>query len=73
MYTKLKKYGRVEESAIYGDELSDSAIRATHMLLHQAMDYAVREKLILENPTNGTKIPKVNYAPMKVLDDAQLD
>lgn len=73
MYVKIKKSGRVEEHAIHGDELSDSAVRSTHMLLHQAMDYAVRERLILENPTNGTKIPKVNYAPMKVLDDAQLD
>ena len=73
MYVQLKRSGRVEEHAIHGDELANSSVRSTHMLLHQAMDYAVKEKLILENPTNGTKIPKVDYAPMKVLDEAQLN
>lgn len=73
MYVKIKKSGRVEEHVLHGDELSDSSVRSTHMLLHQAMDYAVKEKLILENPTNGTRIPKLNYAPMKVLDEVQLN
>lgn len=72
MYVILKRSGRVEEHDIYGDSLSDSVVRTTHMVLHQALDYAVREKLILENPTKGTKIPKANYAPMKVLDEVQL-
>lgn len=73
MYVKLKKEGRMEEHPLYGDGLSDSMVRAVHMMLHQALDCAVKEKLILENPTKGTRIPKANYAPMKVLDDAQLD
>ena len=42
------------------------------MLLHEAMDVAVREHLILKNPTNGTTIPKCNYPPKQILTDAQL-
>ena len=41
--------------------LADSYIRKIHMLLH------------VKNPTEGTKIPKNNYAPMKILNEEQLD
>ena len=43
------------------------------MMLHQAMDAAVRERLIVKNPTEGTVIPKVNYAPKQILTEEQLD
>ncbi len=29
--------------------------------------------MIFKNPTEGTKIPKNNYAPMKILNEEQLD
>ena len=40
---------------------------------HQAMDAALRERLIVKNPTNGTIIPKVNYPPKQILSEEQLD
>ena len=54
-------------------ELSDSVVRGVHMMLHEALDTAVREHLIAKNPTNGTTIPKNNYAEKQVLVDEQLD
>ena len=73
MYNWLRENGRVEEHAQKGFRLADSSIRRIHMLLHQAMDVAVTERLIVKNPTNGTTIPKPNYAPKKILTDEQLD
>ena len=72
MYNGIKKNGRVNEHAEKGYELADSTVRRVHMMLHQAMDVAVREHLIVKNPTNGTTVPKPNYAPKQILTEAQL-
>ena len=53
--------------------LADSYIRKIHMLLHEMLDAAVTSRLIFRNPTDGTKIPKNNYAPKKILNEEQLD
>jgi len=42
------------------------------MMLHEALNTAVRERLIAKNPTNGTTIPKNNYAEKQILGDEQL-
>lgn len=73
MYNDIKKYGRVNEHPEKGTELSDSMIRKVHMMLHQAMDVAVKEHLIVKNPTEGTTIPKNNYAPKQILTEEQLN
>ena len=73
MYNTLKKKGRVNPDAEMGTTLADSTIRRTHMFLHEALDAAVRERLIARNPTNGTVIPKANYKDMQVFNDEQLD
>ena len=73
MYNWLRENGRVNEHYEKGNALSDSMIRSVHMLLHQAMDTAVRERLIVKNPTDGTVIPKANYAPKQILTEAQLE
>ena len=67
MYNWLRENGRVNEHYEKGNALSDSMIRRIHMMLHQAMDAAVREHLIVKNPTQGTVIPKTNYAPKQIL------
>ena len=41
------------------------------MLLHEIMEAAVLAHLISRNPTNGTSVPKNNYAPKKILTEAQ--
>lgn len=73
MYNWLRENGRVNEHYEKGNALSDSMIRSVHMLLHQAMDTAVRERLIVKNPTEGTVIPKANYAPKQILTETQLE
>ena len=73
MYNWLRENGRVNEHPERGNALSDSMVRSIHMMLHQAMDAAVLERLIVKNPTEGTVIPKVNYAPKQILTEDQLD
>ena len=72
-YNKIKKEGRVREHPIHGKALADSMVRGIHMMLHEALDMAVKERLIVKNPTNGTTVPKCNYAEKQVLCDSQLD
>lgn len=72
-YNKIKKEGRTKEHPIHGRKLSDSFVRRVHMMLHEALDTAVRERLIVKNPTNGTTVPKNNYAEKQILDDGQLE
>ena len=57
-YNKIKKEGRVREHPIHGKTLADSMVRGVHMMLHEALDVAVRERLLVKNPTNGTTVPK---------------
>lgn len=52
---------------------SGSLVRDAHLILHQAMDVAVKENLISKNPTNGTKIPKVEYKPKNILNETQME
>ena len=66
---KRKKVNKVGKNKT----LADSYIRKVHLLLHEALDAAVVSRLIFKNPTEGTKIPKNNYAPMKILNEEQLD
>lgn len=73
MYNWLRENGRVNEHYEKGNALSDSFIRRVHMMLHQALDAAVRERLIPKNPTEGTIIPKANYAPKQILTEEQLE
>lgn len=58
---------------LYGYELSNTMVRKVHMLLHQALDVAVKERLIVRNPTDGTTIPKKTTTEKQVLDDGQLE
>ena len=43
------------------------------MMLHEALDAAVKERLIAKNPTNGTTVPKCNYPEKQILGDDQLE
>ena len=42
-------------------------------MLHEALDMAVKERLLAKNPTNGTTIPKCNYPEKQILGDNQLE
>ena len=72
-YNKIKKEGRVRPHPIHGKTLADSMVRGVHMMLHEALDTAVKERLIAKNPTNGTTVPKCNYPEKQILGDDQLE
>lgn len=72
-YNKIKKEGRVKPTREGSYELADSMVRKIHMMLHEALDTAVSERLIAKNPTNGTTIPKNNYPEKQVLGNEQLE
>ena len=73
LYNWLRENGRVNEHYEKGNALSDSMVRSIHMMLHQAMDAAVRERIIVKNSTEGTAIPKNNYPPKQILTEEQLE
>lgn len=72
-YNTIKKNGRVKSDKKHGTELANSMVRKVHMMLHEALDIAVKQRLLVSNPTNGTTLPKNNYAPKQILNDEQLD
>ena len=72
-YNKIQKEGRVHPHPIHGHVLSDSMVRKIHMMLHEAMEVAVRERYIVRNPTDNTTIPKKTTTEKQVLDDSQLN
>ncbi len=72
-YNAVKKNGRVHQDKNGSNELADSMVRKIHMLLHEALETAVRQRLVVNNPTNGTTIPKNNYPAKQILNDEQLE
>ena len=72
-YNKIKRQGRVNEHHLHGKELSNTMVRKVHMVLHEALNVAVRERLIVRNPTIGTTIPKKTHTEKQVLCDSQLE
>ena len=47
-YNQIKKHGRVKPSRDGSYELADSMVRGVHMMLHEALDVAVKERLIAD-------------------------
>ena len=72
-YRAVQEHGRVHENADGSHALSPSTIRSLHGVFQQAMDAAVRERLIAQNPTEGVTLPKKEAVPKRILNDEQLD
>ncbi|HBH96151.1 MAG TPA: site-specific integrase [Ruminococcaceae bacterium] len=72
-YNTIKKNGRVHKDRNGSKELADSMIRKTHLILHEALDMAVKQRMLVSNPTNGTTVPKNNYKEKQILNDEQLE
>lgn len=67
-YKDLLENGRLREAQKEKKTgLSNSTVRGIHMMLHNALDRAVRERLILRNPTEDCIIPKLEKKEMKIL------
>ena len=68
LYKDLQENGRLRECQKRKQPgLSSSTVRGIHMMLHNALDRAVKERLILRNPTEDCIIPKLEKQEMKIL------
>ncbi|WP_418533903.1 tyrosine-type recombinase/integrase, partial [Gallintestinimicrobium sp.] len=73
LYKDLQEHGRLRE-AQKGKQpgLSDSTIRGIHTMLHNALDRAVKERLIMRNPADDCVPPKIPKHEMKILPPEQI-
>lgn len=74
LYRDLQENGRLREvqrSKNLG--LSNATVRGIHMMLHNALDRAVKERIILRNPTEDCIIPKLVKQEMKILHPEDMD
>ena len=68
LYRDLQENGRLREvQRAKKPGLSNATVRGIHMMLHNALDRAVKERLILRNPTEDCIIPKIEKQEMKIL------
>ena len=68
LYNDMKDHGRVREAQkAKNPGLSSSYVRGLHMMLHNCLDRARRERLILRNPTEDCIVPKTEKQEMKIL------
>ena len=73
LYRWVQEHGRVKKDPKIGYHLSPTTVRNLHRVLRQAMEKAVDERLIPQNPTDGVTIPKGETREMQVLDDDELE
>ena len=67
LYQDLRTHGKVCQNKNAGSSLSQKTVRNIHMMLHVALEQAVKEDLISKNPTDGCIAPKVEKKEMKVI------
>ena len=61
-YNNLQKSGRVQRKnfpELKDKSLSPRVVRGVHTLLHNCLEQAVAERLILTNPAQGCKLPQL--------------
>ena len=69
-YNNLQKSGRVQRKGfpeLKDKSLSPRVVRGIHTLLNNSLEQAVAERLILTNPAQGCKLPKLEKKEMKTL------
>ena len=69
-YNNLQKSGRVQRKnfpELKDKSLSPRVVRGIHTLLHNCLEQAVAERLILTNPAQGCKLPQLEKREMKIL------
>ena len=73
LYKDLREHGRLREAQKNKQPgLSDSTIRGIHTMLHNALDRAVKERLIVRNPADDCIPPKIPKHEMKILPPEQI-
>ena len=66
-YSYLKRSGRLIRVEKYGEGLSDRMVRSCHASCRTALEKAVTEGLIRQNPAIGCKLPPKKAKEMQVL------
>ncbi len=74
LYRKLLTSGRVEriEAEKQPKGLSAKTVRNINQVISSAMDLAVAQKIILENPTKACSLPRVEHKEMQTISAEQL-
>ena len=74
LYRKLMTKGRVEriESEHQPKGLSAKTVRNIHQVISSAMDFAVAQRIIPENPCKAVALPKVEHKEMQTIPAEQL-
>ena len=68
LYKDLLENGRArEQQRKKKPGLSGSTVRGVHIMLHGALDRAVKERLLISNPADGCVVPKAQHQEMKML------
>ena len=71
-YARLKKGGRKRFVEQYGEGLSDRMVRSCHTTCRTALEKAVVEGLITNNPAIGCRLPPKKAKEMQVLTQAEI-
>ena len=74
-YNNLQKSGRVQRKnfpELRDKSLSPRVVRGVHTLLHNCLEQAVAERLILANPAKGCRLPKLEKREMKILPEDKI-
>ena len=68
LYKELMENGRIDRKSGHGSpELSSTTVRSLHLMLHNAFERAVKERLIPRNPTEDCIAPKIQKFEMQIL------
>ena len=67
-YKELMENGRIDRKSGHGNPgLSSTTVRSLHLMLHNAFERAVKERLIPRNPTEDCIAPKIQKFEMQIL------
>ena len=72
LYKELLENGRIHVGKNQSKGLSTTTVRSVHLMLHAALDRAVKERLIPRNPCENCIVPKPRKLDMKVLSPEQM-
>ena len=74
LHRKLTRKGRVEriEAEHQPKGLSAKTVRNINQVISSAMDFAVAQKIILENPCKNVSLPKTEHKEMQTIPAEQL-
>jgi len=67
LYKNLTENGRVRPDKQGSYSLSTTTVHSVHLMLHCALERAVKERLIQRNPTDDCVAPKVQRKEMNIL------